>query len=104
VTVKKSNPPTSAHRFRKYEEYDKLVEIANTVGEWGQLSTHADKVKARKVVYHLRSGGRKVPPGEWEFVYGQEDDSELYGVWARLITKPKEKDAKTHVGRINRSG
>jgi hypothetical protein len=100
--LKRGAPPPSARRQEPGrpagQVYKNLEQLAETPDEWGQISSHSTKVAARQVVYHLRSGQRKAPPGNWELVYGpvnEEDPKSQWGVWARLVVNGKEGDSVT---------
>jgi hypothetical protein len=82
----------------KGQIYLNLEQLAETPGEWGQVSTRSTKASAQELTYHLRRGEQRTPPGTWEILYGPIDGDNPkseWGVWARLTDNDKEGDSAT---------
>lgn len=84
--IKWEDPPEETRKL--IAAFDLLTEVATRPGQWARISTHRTKKAAQTAMSGLKAGGRKKPPGDWEFQVGPVDESgsqTKYGLWARLI-------------------
>lgn len=101
----REDPPDEAGDRAPSAMYRNLMQLAETPGEWGRISSHASQRSSYQTAYELRKGQRKVPPGDWEITNGPIPGTKQYGVWARL--KPIESegadgsDTKADAGRLD---
>lgn len=100
-----NEPPFYVIDRRPSKVFMRLVEIAETPGEWGLVTVLSTEHSARTTCYTFRDGRRRLPEGVWEFRYGPLPASNEYGIWGRL-TPPQtggKDESAANAGRVNRA-
>jgi hypothetical protein len=83
----RSEPPGKRKPNRRLLWYV-LEPLVEHPGEWFLIGSYASYKSSQGTASDLRTGKRPIPPGRWEFTFGEMPKptaGKPFGVWARYL-------------------